>query len=237
MSVAALVPAAGRGERLGGDVCKALREVRGEPLVVHAVRSLQASTDVALVVIAAPAGHVDRFEAVLGAAGSGSRGAGRLRPVWLVVSGAETRQGSVARALAALSCADDVEIVLVHDAARCLVPVEVVRRVVAAVRAGADAVVPVVPLVDTVKQVDGDQITATIDRDRLRQVQTPQGFRRDVLVRAYAAAGAHQAGDDAGLVERIGGNVRVVAGHAEAFKVTGPLDLLVADAVLRTRTP
>ena len=103
-----------------------------------------------------------------------------------------------------------------------------------AVRAGAEAVVPVVPVSDTVKQVDGDLVVATVDRSRLRAVQTPQGFRRDVLERAYAHSG-EVATDDAGLAERAGATVRVVAGHPEAFKVTGPLDLVLAEAVLRSR--
>ena len=224
MSVAVLVPAAGRGERLGGAGPKAFQLLRGEPVVVHALRALQSCPDVAHVVVAAPPDAVSEMESVLAAAG--------LRPGWSVVAGADHRQDSVAAALAALDTADDV--VLVHDAARCLVPVEVVQRVVDAVRAGAEAVVPVVPVSDTVKQVDGDLVVATVDRSRLRAVQTPQGFRRDVLERAYAHSG-EVATDDAGLAERAGATVRVVAGHPEAFKVTGPLDLVLAEAVLRSR--
>ncbi len=224
MSVAVLVPAAGRGVRLGGSGPKALQPLCGVPVVVHALRALQSCADVTRLVVAAPPEATAEMERVLAAA--------RLRPGWSVVAGAEHRQGSVAAALAALDTSDDV--VLVHDAARCLVPVEVVQRVVDAVRAGADAVVPVVAVSDTVKQVDGDRVVTTVDRSRLRAVQTPQGFRREVLDRAYALAG-EVATDDAGLAERAGATVRVVAGHPEAFKVTGPLDLLLAEAVLRAR--
>jgi 2-C-methyl-D-erythritol 4-phosphate cytidylyltransferase len=110
------------------------------------------------------------------------------------------------------------------------------------VRAGAAAVVPVVPVTDTIKQVAGDTVETTVDRAALRAVQTPQGFRRDVLERAHArgANGATEgaddrATDDAGMVESLGLPVTVVEGSAEAFKVTRPLDLLVAEALLRLR--
>ena len=91
------------------------------------------------------------------------------------------------------------------------------------------------PVADTVKEVSGDLVVRTLDRSALRAVQTPQGFRRDVLVRAHAAVGG-EVTDDAGLVERVGGTVRVVAGHEDAFKVTRPLDMLLAEAVLARRT-
>jgi 2-C-methyl-D-erythritol 4-phosphate cytidylyltransferase len=165
-----------------------------------------------------------------------------------VVPGGETRQESVRLGLAALP--DRVETVLVHDAARPLVPVETVDAVAAAVKAGADAVVPAIPLADTVKQVEpnkpGDDgpvpVVGTPERFRLRAVQTPQGFSRDVLAEAHAmaltAAGAgpaEGATDDAGMVERLGRTVVVVPGHEEAFKVTRPLDLVLAEAVLARR--
>lgn len=223
---AAVVPAAGRGERLGPGEPKALRDVGGEPLLVHAVRGLWRSGQVDLVVVAAPPGAVADVAGLLRAAVPGVE----VR----VVEGGEARRQSVAAALAALDAATDV--VLVHDAARAFTPPEVVRRVLEAVRDGASAVVPVVPVTDTVKRVgDDDVVEATVDRSRLRAVQTPQGFRRDVLERAHRErAGDHT--DDAGLVEAMGERVRVVAGSDEAFKVTRPLDLVLAEALLRTRT-
>ena len=158
--------------------------------------------------------------------------ASALTGEWNVLPGGATRQDSVRCGLGALP--DGVDIVLVHDAARPFVPAAVVGRVVAAVVAGADAVVPVLPLIDTVKQVDSvGTVLATPDRSGLRSVQTPQGFRRSLLERAYAAEGL-VATDDAGLVEQIGGRVEAVDGDALAFKITGPLDLLLADAVLHT---
>ncbi len=230
---AALVPAAGRGERLGPGAPKALRVLGGAPLLVHAVRTLVHARGVDLVVVAAPADGVEGVRAVLAEHGLDDDGPGRCAT--LVVSGGETRQESVARALSVLP--DDVDVVLVHDAARPLTPTSLVERVVTAVRSGAGAVVPVVALADTVKRVDrADQVVETVDRSVLRAVQTPQGFRRTVLEAAHAAADpAAPATDDAGLVEACGGTVVVVPGDEEAFKVTRPLDLVLAETVLARR--
>lgn len=226
MTVAAIVPAAGRGSRLGPGAPKALRELGGVPMLVYAVRALVAARLVDRVVVAAPPEEMPAVSALF--AGTGTAEV-------LVVAGGATRQESVARALAALE--EDVDVVLVHDAARPLAPSDLADRVVAAVRAGAPAVVPGVPVIDTVKRVDGSgAVTETLDRTTLRAVQTPQGFRRDVLAQAHATdAALGGATDDAALVERLGRPVRVVVGHEEAFKVTGPLDLVLAEAVLRRR--
>ena len=220
MSVGALVPAAGAGVRLGGGVPKALRPLAGEPLLVHAVRGLRAAPSVGPVVVAAPAQDLAAVTELLAPYDV------------LVVAGGADRQASVRQALAALD--PSAELVLVHDAARCLTPVPVVEAVVAALRAGAQAVIPVLPVADTVKQVDGSRVVATLDRAGLRATQTPQGFRRDVLERAHGA-GLPALTDDAGLVEALGGTVTTVPGSEEAFKVTRPLDLLLAEAVLRER--
>jgi 2-C-methyl-D-erythritol 4-phosphate cytidylyltransferase len=118
------------------------------------------------------------------------------------------------------------------------VPVAVVDAVVAAVLAGAAAVVPVLPVVDTLKRVDAaGLVTGTVPRAGTYAVQTPQGFRREVLAKAHAAADpADPATDDAGLVERLGIPVTTVPGSGEAMKITTPFDLVVAEAVLRART-
>lgn len=221
---AALVPAAGRGERLGPGMPKALRPLAGVPMLVHALRALTNSRVVDLVVVAAPADEVDSVAALLGEQDVDA----------IVVSGGDTRQDSVARALLALP--DDVDVVLVHDAARPLVPAEVVVAVVSAVRSGRSAVVPAIPVVDTIKEVDDDgRVLGTVDRSVLRAVQTPQGFDREVLRAAHAASDLEAATDDAGLVERMGVPVHVVPGHEEAFKVTTPLDVVMAEAVLARR--
>jgi 2-C-methyl-D-erythritol 4-phosphate cytidylyltransferase len=202
--------------------------VRGEPLLVHAVRGLLAAPSVLVVVVAAPADSVGAVRAVLAERLPGA-------PV-LVVAGGATRQESVAAALWALPA--DVDVVLVHDAARAFAPVDLVERVVAALGSGVAAVVPGLPVHDTVRYVDDQGVPqATLDRDRLRVVQTPQGFTRSWLEAAHhqAAAEGTSATDDAALVEAAGGRVLVVAGSDEAFKVTRPLDLLLAGALLDER--
>jgi 2-C-methyl-D-erythritol 4-phosphate cytidylyltransferase len=148
------------------------------------------------------------------------------------VAGGSTRSGSVRAGLAAVP--DDAEIVVVHDAARPLAGPDLFRRTIAAVRAGADAAIPGVPVTDTVKRVDGGRVTETVDRSRLVAVQTPQAFRADVLRRAHA--GDPEATDDAALVESAGGTVVVVEGDPRNLKITSPDDLVVARALLAERT-
>jgi 2-C-methyl-D-erythritol 4-phosphate cytidylyltransferase len=216
MTVAAIVAAAGRGERLGAHVPKALVEVAGTPLVVHAVtRMRSAGCDV--VIVAAPPEAVDAISALLPAAS--------------VIAGGATRQASVAAALRELPA--DVDVVLVHDAARGFAPASVAETVIAAVRAGADAVVPVLPLADTVKEVDSaGWVRRTLDRVTLRAVQTPQGFRRLVLERAHQSAIGGDSLDDASLVEALGLTVRTVPGDPTALKVTTRADLLTLAALV-----
>jgi 2-C-methyl-D-erythritol 4-phosphate cytidylyltransferase len=140
------------------------------------------------------------------------------------------RSASVQAGLGALRPQDGI--VLVHDVARCLAPPELFARVISVVRGGQPAVVPGLPVTDTVKMVDAQgRVLQTPDRQSLRAIQTPQGFRREVLERAYASGVS--ATDDAGLVERNGGHVRVVEGDHRALKITSPLDLTVATALLQ----
>ncbi|GAA3164538.1 MULTISPECIES: 2-C-methyl-D-erythritol 4-phosphate cytidylyltransferase [Streptomyces] len=230
---AAVIPAAGRGVRLGPGAPKALRTLGGTPMLVHAVRAMAASRAVSLVVVVAPPDGAPEVRALLDEHSFS-------RAELLVVPGGETRQESVRRGLDALP--DGIDVVLVHDAARPLVPVDTVDAVIAAVRAGAPAVVPALPLADTVKQVEprprgeAEPVTGTPERALLRAVQTPQGFDRETLLKAHdTVVEGEGATDDAGLVERLGAPVVVVPGHEEAFKVTRPLDLVLAEAVLARR--
>jgi 2-C-methyl-D-erythritol 4-phosphate cytidylyltransferase len=222
VTTACIVPAAGRGDRLGPGTPKALRLLAGEPLLVHAVRSAVASGVVDLVAVAAPPSEVDDVRDLLKP----------HAPELVVVAGGPTRKASVAAALAEVPGA--VDVVLVHDAARCLTPPELFAAVTNAVRRGADAAVPVLPVADTIKQVHGDEVLATLDRSDLYAVQTPQAFRRAVLDHAHATVD-EDATDDAGLAERAGAAVHVIAGDDEAFKITRPLDLLLAEIVLSRR--
>jgi 2-C-methyl-D-erythritol 4-phosphate cytidylyltransferase len=190
---------------------------------VHAVRRLAAARCVGAVVVAAPPHALAEMTALL----AGESGDAEL----IVVPGGATRQSSVAAALRAAPARYDV--VLVHDAARALAPSDLADEVAAAVRAGHPAVIPVLPVVDTVKRVDAaGTVVATLAREDLRLVQTPQGFDRSVLARAHESAGELLATDDAGLVERLGLPVHTVPGRTVALKITRPLDLLVAAAIL-----
>lgn len=232
---AAVIPAAGRGVRLGPGAPKALRALGGTPMLIHAVRAMAASRHVSLVVIVAPPDGAPGVRNLL------DEHALPERTDFLVVPGGGTRQESVRLGLDALPA--DVRAVLVHDAARPLVPVDTVDAVIEAVRDGAPAVVPALPLADTVKEVEPgapgepEPVLSTPVRARLRAVQTPQGFDRDTLVRAHerVAVSGEGATDDAGMVEQLGAPVVVVPGHEEAFKVTRPLDLVLAEAVLARR--
>ncbi|KFK85652.1 2-C-methyl-D-erythritol 4-phosphate cytidylyltransferase [Streptomyces sp. JS01] len=231
-----MIPAAGRGVRLGPGTPKALRMLGGTPILIHAIRAMAASRAVSLVVVVAPPDGAPEVKHLL------DEHALPERTDYLVVPGGETRQESVRLGIEALP--EDVAVVLVHDAARPLVPVDTVDAVAAAVRDGAPAVVPALPLADTVKEVEPaatpgepEPVLATPVRARLRAVQTPQGFDRETLERAHAevAVDGEGATDDAGMVERLGRPVVVVPGHEEAFKVTRPLDLVLAEAVLARR--
>lgn len=186
------------------------------------------SRAVSLVVVVAPASDVAEVRALLGTHGLPDDKDIR------VVAGGGTRQESVSLGLAVLP--GTVDVVLVHDAARPLVPVDMVDAVAFSVRGGAPAVVPVLPLADTVKEIDPatDAVVGTPERARLRAVQTPQGFDRATLVQAHAGV-TDEVTDDAGMVERLGVPVLTVPGHEEAFKVTRPLDLVLAEAVLARR--
>jgi 2-C-methyl-D-erythritol 4-phosphate cytidylyltransferase len=178
--------------------------------------------------VAAPPGDVESVTALLAQQSFSDKVS--------VVAGGDTRQESVARALIALPA--DVDVVLVHDAARPLVPVELVTAIVAAVRAGNPAVVPGLAVTDTIKEVNNDgDVLATIDRNSLRAIQTPQGFDRELLQRAHAQLDESQGifTDDAGLVEAMGITVKVIEGHIEAMKITRPFDLAIAETIIAKR--
>jgi 2-C-methyl-D-erythritol 4-phosphate cytidylyltransferase len=203
MSVAAVVVAAGRGTRFGAE--KQFLFIDGGTV---AARSVSRAREVAeLVILVVPEGY----------SGDGE-GAD------LVVTGGDSRAASVRKGLA--HCAE-ADVVIVHDAARPNASPDLFRAIVRAIEDGADAVVPGLSVADTIKRVslDGGRtvVSETLDREELVAVQTPQGFRREVLERAHAAS--EIATDDAGLVEAIGGVVVVIPGEATNLKITHPSDL------------
>ena len=215
MAVALLV-AAGSGERLGAGRPKAFVDLAGRPMLAWSLDALHAA-GISQIVVALPAGH-DAPEGCIG------------------VAGGTTRSESVRAALAAAPPGDDV---VVHDAARPLVTAEHFRTALDAL-ADADCAIAAAPMTDTVKEAGEDRlVTATLDRTRLWAIQTPQAFRREALERALAVPDdvLAAATDDAWLVERTGGTVRVVESTPANFKVTTPHDLELAAYLLADRLP
>jgi 2-C-methyl-D-erythritol 4-phosphate cytidylyltransferase len=239
---AVILVAAGSGQRLGYGMPKAAVPLGGETILMHALRGIVASGVSTQVCVVLPEGDdglralCDSFREELADGG----------PLLTVVDGGPTRADSVRQGIGALM--DGIEAVLVHDAARALTPDGVFHRVVDALAAGAEAVIPAVPVVDTVKTVtptpSGDHAVApeivagTAARENLRAVQTPQGFRAGTLRRAHEAAQALEPAeaaavtDDAMLVEMTGTDVYVVRGSTQSLKITTPLDLIFAEGLL-----
>jgi 2-C-methyl-D-erythritol 4-phosphate cytidylyltransferase len=217
MTVVAVVPAAGLGERLAAGVPKAFLSLDGRTLVERAVAGLLESEVVDHVVVAVPTERIDEAKLLLGHSAE-------------VIAGGPARRESVSLGL---SAAGKPDFVLVHDAARALTPPALIVRVVEALRAGHSAVVPALPVPDTIKAVDAHgMVLGTPERAGLRAVQTPQGFATGLLLRAYRRAADADFTDDASMVEHVGGQVHVVDGDPLAFKITNRLDLLLAHAIV-----
>ena len=223
MSVWAVLAAAGRGERLGSDRPKAFARLGGRPLLAESLERLEGSDWIDFIVIAAPPEWEE--PAILLAE---ELGAGKVSSV---VTGGASRSESVREALAEV--ADDAAVVLVHDAARPLVPEDVIERVLAPLSEGWDGVVPGLPLSDTVKRVEGDRVVETLPRGALVAVQTPQAFLASVL-REALGGNVSGASDCASLVEAQGGRVKVVEGDSRLLKVTSRDDLELVGTWLTT---
>ncbi|UVI35503.1 IspD/TarI family cytidylyltransferase [Brevibacterium spongiae] len=224
------------GSRLGGGEPKAFAYVHGRSILTRSLETIISSGVASTIVVAAPEDFLFRAREEIDA----------VTKKWeceisiTAVAGGSDRAESVQIALKHIG---DAEYVLIHDAARCLTPPEVFVRVVAAVRSGAEAVVPVLPMIDTVRRAVADPavgaepevLRGDLDRSLLRRVQTPQGFRAATLVRAHAQhrVDGEPATDDAGLVERLGTDVVAVDGHEEALKITYPFDLILGEQLAR----
>jgi 2-C-methyl-D-erythritol 4-phosphate cytidylyltransferase len=219
--VAAILAAGGSGERLGADRPKAFARLGDRPLLAESLERLEASPWIETIVMAAPAGWEEPAILLAEELGCGKVGA--------CVTGGGTRAESVRLALAEVPA--DTAVVVVHDAARPLVPDDVIERVLAPLGDGWDGAVPTLPLADTVKRVRGEQVVETLDRSELRAVQTPQAFVAPVLRDAFAA-GSSDASDCASLVEARGGRVKVVPGDVRLLKVTDAADLERVEALL-----
>ncbi len=218
--LAVVVVAAGLGTRLGADKPKAFVTLAEKTLIEHALENVAEVPALEQVIVAVPAGHeaqtVDIIELAL--AGKNVR--------FDVVVGGQTRQQSIANALGVID--PEIEVVLVHDAARALAPASLFTRVASEVRRTGLGVVPVMKIADTVKRVDANVVRETVDREALRVAQTPQGFVAKELLKAYAATTAEHT-DDASLVQAHGMQVNAIEGDERAFKITTADDLTAAE--------
>ena len=204
---AAIIAGAGMGHRLGAEIPKALIQIQGITLLERAFISLSKVVDE--IIITAPEGYEEQFKAIVGQSAE-------------VITGGVLRSDSIRVALKALS--PSVESVLIHDAARALASSALATRVLSDVQSGQSAVIPVLKVIDTIKEIDRDGfVRATPDRSSLVAAQTPQGFNRQVLERAHSAS--DDATDDAALVEAIGVKVKTIEGEASAFKITTKEDI------------
>jgi 2-C-methyl-D-erythritol 4-phosphate cytidylyltransferase len=220
----AIVVAAGAGERFGGDRPKAFARLGGRPLIAHSLMLMEEHPAVDGIVLVVPNGWEEPATLLADDLAAGK--------VAAAVTGGATRPESVAAGLAAVP--ERAGVVLVHDAARPLASSELVTRVLGGL-ADADGAVPVTPVVDTVKRVEGAMVAETIDRARLRAAQTPQAFRVEALRRAFELPTDELARhtDCASLLERLGMPVAAVPGERRNLKVTEPLDVTVVEALLR----
>ena len=218
--LAVVVVAAGLGTRLGADKPKAFVNLAEKTLIQHALENIADIPALEQVIVAVPAGHESQTSQIIEAALAGKN----VR--YDVVVGGDTRQQSIANALDVID--PEVEVVLVHDAARALAPAALFTRVASEVRRSGLGVVPLMKIADTVKRVDGEVVRETVDRNSLRAAQTPQGFVSSKLIAAYAAAKSDYT-DDAALAQAHGIQINAVEGDERAFKITTADDLTAAE--------
>ena len=224
MAFSTLVVAAGSGARAGDGDPKQWRRLGGKPVLRWSVETLLAAGSAPVVVVVAPGAEGRAAEALAGLEG------------WRAVPGGATRAESVRAGLAALDAAPH-DIVLIHDAARPLLPRDVIDRLLTAMEGGADGALPVLPVADTIKRGADGVSTATVDRADLWRAQTPQAFRAGRLAAAWANWPADQTPtDDAAVVEHDGGRVALVPGDARLMKLTYPEDFQMAEAFLPRQT-
>jgi len=224
--VAVVLVAAGSGARLGAGAPKAFVLLGGQSLLTRALGTAAECSHISTAVIVAPSSHLAEAAAAASAAGV------RDDLEVIVVPGGAHRGDSVSAGLRSLTKRPTV--VLVHDVARALAPASLFTAVIEAVRAGHPAVVPGLPVVDTIKQVDvTGRVVATPDRSALRAIQTPQGFTGELLLGVHETfAESDPVTDDAALVERLGTPVHVIPGDGRALKITTPEDLVLAETLL-----
>ena len=226
--VTAIFPAAGASRRMGGDINKIFLELGGEPILLRTLKTFSKSPRINFLIVVVNENEVDAVQKLLDSADD-------LKPYKIVVGGSE-RQYSIANGLKALP--DDAEIVLVHDAARPLINLNVIEDVIDAAKKFGGAIAAV-PEKNTIKFIDAENfVTYTPPRSKLVQVQTPQGFQRELLLKAYeqAALDKFLGTDDSSLVERIGDKIKVVTSDYRNIKITTPEDLKIAESLIGVKT-
>lgn len=216
--VSAIIPAAGRGVRMGGPVRKPLLTIGGRPILLHTLRNLVRVREIGEIILVVNPKDVQLVQKELGQELTDLR-------VSAVIAGGRERFDSVKRGLAHLD--DRATLVLVHDAVRPFVPAKLIRQVIARAQKTGAAILAI-PVNDTLKEVRGRRIKRTLERGSLWLAQTPQVFRRELIEKAYAGHKPAGVSDDARLIELMGKPVAVVAGSPLNFKITIPEDLVLA---------
>jgi 2-C-methyl-D-erythritol 4-phosphate cytidylyltransferase len=222
----AIIAAAGQGTRMGGKRAKQFLELAGRPIIIHTIQAFEACEAIQEIIVVLPEADVRDFSAV-----ARPYNLGKVRAV---VPGGVARASSVLHGLRAVN-AQETNIVAVHDGSRPLVTVAEITRTVEAAEISGAAIL-VAPIVDTVKEVREGTVVATVPRNHLRRALTPQCFRYEILRQAYEQVEEVDAThtDESSLVERLGVTVSVVEGSSRNIKVTGPEDLVIAEALLKT---
>ena len=222
MKTQAIVAAAGTGQRFGGDIPKPFVLLKGKPLVFFALEVFEKSSLIDSVIVSVHPEFVGKMEEIIREAG--------FRKTFQVAEGGRVRAESVSKALKFLS--EDVDLVLVHDGARPLINVCFVEEMIRNAE-HEDALIAALPLKPTIKKISlsGQSVIETLDRSCLREIQTPQIFKKEILVKAYEH-GDLKATDDAALVEHLKKTVRIFPGLEENIKVTTPLDFFLAEKLL-----
>jgi 2-C-methyl-D-erythritol 4-phosphate cytidylyltransferase/2-C-methyl-D-erythritol 2,4-cyclodiphosphate synthase len=224
--IAVILVAAGDGSRLQAGIPKALVKISDKTLLEHALENILQITGLIQVVVASHEDRVDEFESI-------AREFAGDQIELAFTPGGLSRQGSIANALKEVT--PTANVVLIHDAARCFTPAEVFERVALAVVETGSAVIPVLPVIDSIKTVNKEVVLGTVDRDQLRIAQTPQGFKREQILAAYEQTQGDYT-DDASLVQAQGSLVSAVVGDKMAFKITVQADLEYAELLLGSRT-
>ncbi|KNZ68463.1 2-C-methyl-D-erythritol 4-phosphate cytidylyltransferase [Thermincola ferriacetica] len=223
----AIIPAAGQGKRMNASVNKQFLSLQGMPVIVHTLRVFDECAAVDEIILVAAAGEEHLYRKLITEY--------EIRKLTGIVTGGRERQDSVYNGV--LSIRGDCEIVIIHDGARPLITQDLILKTIAAAQETGAAVV-CVPVKDTIKVVGENQrVKKTLDRQLLWQAQTPQAFRYGIFIEAIESARADRfmGTDDTSLVERLGGDVKVVLGSYENLKITTPEDLILAEAIMARR--